>query len=137
MDFPLPEITELSGPHWNGLQDGKLMFQRCSGCCHAWLPPRHACPSCLSAEWSWEAASGKGRVVSFVVFHTSHHEAFKDRVPYNVAVVELAEGPGLITNIIAPHATLRCDMPVILAVEREQGFALARFAPVAATAAVT
>jgi uncharacterized OB-fold protein len=128
MDFPLPEVTDLSKPYWEALQEGRLLFQRCR-CGHAQLPPRRECTRCLDDTLAWEAASGDGAVVSFVIYHTAHHEAFRDRIPYNVAIVALAEGPRLITNITAPVADLRCDMKVRLAVEREGGFALARFAP--------
>src|SRR3712207_3197965 len=88
--------------YWSSLEEGRLRFQRCSACRNRWLPPRTECPRCWSAEWAWEEASGEGRVVSWVVFHTAFHEAFKDRVPYNVAVVELAEGPRLVTNLVEP-----------------------------------
>lgn len=130
MDYPLPDVTPLTKPYWDALQEGRLVFQRCR-CGHAQLPPRRECTACLGDGLSWETASGAGQVVSFVVYHTAHHEAFRDRVPYNVAIVALAEGPRLITNVIAPPADLRCDMKVTLAVEREGDFALARFAPVA------
>jgi hypothetical protein len=48
-------------------------------------------------------------------------------LPYNVAVVELEEGPRLVTNIVEPVAGLAADAPVELAIEDEHGVALARF----------
>ncbi len=92
-------------------------------------PAREACPRCLGTEHSWQDGSGRAEVVSWVVYHTAHHDAFKERVPYNVAIVALEEGPRLITNVLAPHDTLRVGMPVALKVEEESGFALARFVP--------
>jgi hypothetical protein len=61
----------------------------------------------------WEDASGQGKVFSFVVVHRVYHPAFADQVPYVVAVVELAEGPRLLTNIvgIAPEK-VRCGLAV-------------------------
>jgi uncharacterized OB-fold protein len=44
--------------------------------------------------------------------------AFKDRVPYNVAIVELAEGPRLITNLLMPNQDIRPRMAVKLNLER-------------------
>ena len=129
MAYPLPVLTPLTEPYWTSLDAGNLAFQACA-CGNRWLPPRHACPRCLSNEPKWELASGEGRVVSWVVYHTAHHEAFRDRLPYNVAIVELAEGPRLITNVLAPLEELRVGLPVMLRIEREEGFALARFAPV-------
>jgi len=128
MDMPTPEVTGLTKPYWDGLKDGRLLIQRCR-CGHAQLPARRECTACLGDELRWEASSGQGKVVSYVVYHTAHHEAFRDRLPYNVAIVALTEGPRLITNIIASIEALRCDMPVALAIEREGDFALARFAP--------
>ena len=127
MSFPLPDETPLSRPYWDALRQGRLTFQRCR-CGHAWLPPRAECPECLAAEWDWAQASGKGRVISWVVYHHAYHEAFKERVPYNVALVELDEGPRLITNIVNPEAGIKAERPVTLKIEDEHGVALARFA---------
>lgn len=128
MSFPLPEPTPLSQPYWDALKQGRLTFQRCSQCGHSWLPARAECPECLRAEWAWTAASGKGRVVSWVIYHHAYHEAFKERLPYNVALVELDEGPRLITNIVNPTQGLKAERPVELRIETEHDVALARFA---------
>jgi len=127
--FPLPERTPLNAPYWDGLAQGRLQFQRCARCGHAWLPPRAECPTCLHDSWSWQAAHGGGRLVSWVVYHIAYHDAFADRLPYNVAVVELDEGPRLITNIADPeHAGgLKADRRVTLSIEEEHGVSLARF----------
>jgi uncharacterized OB-fold protein len=129
MSFPLPEPTPLSQPYWDALRQGRLTFQRCRHCSHAWLPPRAECPHCLEAEWDWTTASGKGRVVSWVVYHHAYHEAFRDRLPYNVALVELDEGPRLITNIINPDhgGGIKAERAVQLHIEDEHGVALAKF----------
>ena len=127
-DYPLPDVTELTKPYWDALDQGHLSFQRCN-CGHAWLPARRECPSCLAATSRWETASGRGRIVSWVVYHSAYHDAFKDRLPYVVALVELDEGPRLISNFLGPRETLRKDLAVSLRIEREQGIALARFAP--------
>jgi Predicted nucleic-acid-binding protein containing a Zn-ribbon len=57
--------------------------------------------------------SGRGKVFSFVTFHRVYHPAFEQEVPYVVALVELEEGPRLLTNIvgIAPDK-VACEMPV-------------------------
>ena len=126
MDLPKPEPTELSRPFWDALRDGHLVFQRC-GCGHAFLPARRHCPACLRPDPRWERASGKGRLVSWVVYHTAYHPAFESRLPYNVALVELAEGPRLLTNIVDPSEALVADAPVELKIEWEGDAALARF----------
>jgi len=128
MSFPLPEPTPLSQPYWDSLKAGKLTFQRCRKCGHSWLPPRSECPKCLASEPEWTIASGKGRVISWVIYHHAYHEAFKTRLPYNVALVELDEGPRLISNIVNPDAGIAAERKVELKIENEHGVALARFA---------
>lgn len=125
----MPEITALNEPYWNGLADGVLKFQRCDDCQHAWLPAREECPRCLGAGMTWTPASGRGRIISWVVYHTALHPSFKDRLPYNVAIVELDEGPRLITNILANHDSLAIEQPVVLAIEPEGDMSLPRFRP--------
>lgn len=120
--------TPLTAPYWAALRAGRLDFQRCRACGNAWLPPREECPRCLAAGWAWETASGRGRVISWVVYHLPPNEAFAPRVPYNVAVVELDEGPRLITNLLDSDGRQpRIEAPVELRVEEEGGLAMARF----------
>jgi uncharacterized OB-fold protein len=127
MNMPHPEPTALTRPYWDALREGHLVFQRCDACGHAWLPPRRHCPACLKPEPTWEQASGAGRLVSWVVYHTAYHPAFESRLPYNVALVELSEGPRLLTNVVAPNDDLAADASVELKVEWEGDVALARF----------
>ncbi len=130
-DLPLPIRSELTVPYWDSLAQGRLSFQRCRHCGHAWLPARTECPSCLRADWHWQVASGRAKVVSWVVFHMAYHKAFEKRLPYNVAIIELEEGPRLISNVVGlpdPHA-LRIEQPVVLRIEQEGDFALPRFVP--------
>ena len=130
MDFPKPEITDLNRPYWDGLAAGHLMFQRCD-CGHAWLPARRHCPACLRPEPRWERAAGKGVLLSWVVYHTAYHPAFESKLPYNVALVQLEEGPRLLTNIVGANEALRADAAVNLQIEHEGDVALARFRMVA------
>ena len=125
--IPEPDITELNRPHWDGLREGRLMFQRCTACGHAWMPAREDCPNCLNDGYDWQAASGKGRLISWVVYHVPFNKAFAGKLPYNVAVVELDEGPRATTNIVNPDDGMKADRPVELVIEEEDGVALARF----------
>ena len=122
------DVTPLTEPYWQALTEGRLDFQRCSGCRHAWLPPREECPNCLGSDWSWETASGRATLVSWVVYHVAFNPAFADRLPYNVAIVELAEGPRMITNLInLEERKPRVDAALLLEVQQEGGLSLARF----------
>lgn len=114
--------------YWQALGEGRLTFQHCQACDESWLPPRSECPHCWSTDWAWRDASGRGTVLSWVVYHTAFQPEFKDRLPYNVATVRLEEGPQLVTNILdLPPATDVLDRPVTLAIEREGDRALPRF----------
>lgn len=125
----MPAVTDLTKPYWDGLRAGDLLFQECDGCSERWLPAREHCPGCLGSAWSWVPASGQGRLVSWVIYHHAFHPAFETRLPYNVAVVELDEGPRLISNIVDTSVTLVADMALDLQVESEAGFSIPRFRP--------
>ena len=126
MDMPKPDVNELTRPYWDALREGHLVIQRCDRG-HAWLPARRHCPSCLSPDVRWERANGTGRLVSWVVYHTAYHAAFENRLPYNVSLVDLQEGPRLLTNIVDANEALVADAPVELKIEWEGDVALARF----------
>jgi uncharacterized OB-fold protein len=129
--LPSPEITPLTRPYWDALAQGVLQYQRCRDCGLAVLPVRTECPHCLQNSLGWERAGGRARLISWIVYHRAFHPAFAARVPYTVAIVELEEGPRLVSNLVAvddPEA-LRIDSPLILTIEREEGIALPRFRP--------
>lgn len=122
--------VELNEPYRDGLKAGKLMFQRCKACGHAWMPARSECPKCLAADPAWVAASGDARLVSWVVYHRAFNEAFKTRVPYTVAVVQLDEGPRMISNVIgAGPSTLKIEQALTLQIDREGEAFIPRFKP--------
>ena len=128
-----PILQNASTPadvHRHAMDEGRLTYQACA-CGHAWLPPRTECPSCLDSTWVWKVAVGRARLVSWVVYFVAYDEAFKNKLPYNVAIVELEEGPRLISNIDGcPDGTgLVVDMPLTLTMVREGTTPLARFAP--------
>lgn len=127
-DFPQPDITEVNAPFWDGLKSGELRMQVCENQ-HRWLPARDICPHCLSSSVSFVAASGRAKVISWVIYHTAFHDAFKDRVPYNVSLIELEEGPRLISNVLADPSALTAEMPVSLVIQQEGDLSVARFQP--------
>lgn len=110
---PLPQVDDSSRPFFEGAKKGVLMIQRCTSCDTYQSPGRFACDECLSGELEWVEASGRGTVFSFVVMHQKYHPAFE--VPYSVTLVELEEGPRLVSNVVG--ADLQIGMP--LAVEFE------------------
>ena len=129
--IPAPPINELTRPFWDALKnDGALTFQRCKACGHAWLPARSDCPSCLADDWQRDNAAGGATLISWVVYRHAYHPAFESRLPYTVAVVEVDEGPRMISNVVgADAASLRIDQRLRLAVEDEIDFKVPRFTP--------
>ncbi len=110
---PIPIPSAEAQPYWDGLRDGKLLMPRCDACGKYWFPPSLLCPHCNATKWTWTSTSGGGRIFSFVVYHRVYHPGFAGEVPYAVAVIELDEGPRMISNVIgiAPDK-LACDMRV-------------------------
>ena len=75
--------------------------------------------------------SGRGKVNSWVVFHQAYFSSFKDDIPYNVAEVELEEGPRLLTNLVeVDDADIQIGMPVeIIFDDITDEVTLAKFKP--------
>jgi uncharacterized OB-fold protein len=91
-----------------------LAFQRCHSCGYVRYPPASCCPECLSGEYSWERDSGLGALWSFCVYHRAYDPAFKDALPYNVALIELDSGPRIVSNVLGvAHGDLRVGMRLI------------------------
>ena len=110
---PMPRINTLNAPYWQAAKRHELHIQRCTECGHRWFPPASRCPHCLSTAYEWAPASGRGKVWSWIVMWQRYFPAFEGRIPYNVAYVELDEGPRLMTNIVDCDASdLHCDLPV-------------------------
>lgn len=131
MNAPAQTATDITQAYREGLASGRLMFQRCNHCANAWMPVRSECPRCLSPEYSWVAASGNAKLVSWVVYHRAFNEAFKTRVPYTVAVVELNEGPRMISNIVGSDpSTLKIEQALKLQFDHEGEVVIPRFKPV-------
>jgi uncharacterized OB-fold protein len=116
LERPLPTpLTPEAKPYWDGLRQGKLMVPRCNACGKPFFYPRVACPLCHGRDIGWIEASGRGRLHSFAIAHQSINRAMKVPPPYILAMVQLDEGPRMLTNLVnvpADPAQLRCEMPV-------------------------
>jgi len=98
---------------------GELRLRRCLACrewCHV---PRVTCPNCASTEFAWEPVKGTGRLYTWTVVHRAMHPAFMGDVPYAVVVVELDEGPRIVSGMVdCPIEALEMEMPVEVVFER-------------------
>jgi uncharacterized OB-fold protein len=128
-----PTINDVNRPFWDACARGELRLQRCRSCGHLRYPAAIVCPACLSAETEWQAVSGRGKVFSFVVFQRAYHPAWEGRVPYNVALIELDEGPILLSNVIdVDNARLTVGLDVRIAFRRlDEALSIPVFVPAA------
>lgn len=112
---PYPRPTPESAPFWQACREHVLRLQRCDQCGKFWFPPGNRCRWCWSDRWQWTPVSGRGRLYTFTVIWRAYHPGFANDLPYNVAVVELEEGPRLISNVVgcAPEA-LAVGMPLVV-----------------------
>ena len=128
---PLPVVTEENRPFWEGCQQGKLLLQQCIKCHHYQFYPRLYCMQCTSDTLHWVEASGNGVIYSYTIIHQNKSPEFEHDIPYNVAIVQLEEGPRLLSNIVVVHATeLRVDLPVTVVFDQVTAtITLPRFRP--------
>ena len=96
----LPTIDDGNRPFWDGCRAGVLVLQRCDDCGHLRYPISPVCPQCIGSKATWVEAEPTGEVYSFGVFRHAYNDAWRDRVPYTVALVKLDAGPTLISNIV-------------------------------------
>ena len=127
-----PFLEELEAkPFWANLREHKLTAQRCKACGKFFtFPPQGSCPHCLSSDYDWIAVSGKGKVYSFVTYHRAWHLAYQDKTPYNVSLIDLDEGPRLISNVVGcKHDAVKIGMPVEIVYDDREEYTLPQFRP--------
>ena len=113
---PEPRKNIYERPFWEFVQEHRLRLQRCSRCGSMRYPPAPVCADCLSDEYTWEPVSGRGTLLSWVVFHRQYFAELP--TPYSVVAAELAEGPILIANLVDPPGAPALGMSVTLTYER-------------------
>lgn len=93
-------------PHFDGpgpdavfaeaLENGEFKIQRCASCRAHVFHPRALCPECGSPELDWVAASGKATVHATTVVRQRPEQG----PDYNIALVDLEEGPRMVTRVV-------------------------------------
>jgi uncharacterized OB-fold protein len=110
---PTPETT----PFWNGCREKRLLIQRCTACGHRQFYPRLICSRCQGSP-EWIEASGRATIETFTVVRQAISPAYAGDVPYVVAIVRLAEGPTMMTNVVGcDPAQLALGMAVTVVFE--------------------
>ncbi|MET9679800.1 Zn-ribbon domain-containing OB-fold protein [Streptomyces coeruleorubidus] len=98
--FDLPEPDAFTRTYWEAAAEGRLLIRRCRACGRAHHYPREFCPHCWSENVAWEPASGRATLYTWSVVHRNDLPPFADRTPYVAAVVDLAEGPRMMTEVV-------------------------------------
>ena len=118
MQPTLPIPNPDTEPFWQGCARGELLLQRCASCGSYRHPPSPVCQICLSFDHEWVPSEGHGTVYSFVVVHQAL-QGWKGEVPYVVAIVALAEGPRIVSNLVNVRPEeVKIGMPVSVLFER-------------------
>ncbi len=104
MSQTIPKPTKISAPFWEGCRQGVLRIQRCSECATHVYYPAYMCPNCSSLALDWVEVSGRGTIYSRSRIEEPVSAASGTRDPLIVALVELEEGPVMMTNIVGPDA---------------------------------
>ncbi|EIE51032.1 hypothetical protein C357_10894 [Citreicella sp. 357] len=96
---PLPVIDHDSAPYWQAAHEGRLDIPLCGDCGKHHFYPRAICPHCHSDNLKFDTVSGRGEVHTFTIARRPAGPAFADDVPYVVALIELEEGPRMMSRI--------------------------------------
>lgn len=131
---PLPVATPESRPFWEAARQHRLCLPYCPACSRWHFYPRPFCPHCFGADIEWRDASGRGVLLSYVI-HARAPRNFPVAAPYAVGIIELAEGPrmmSLLVEVEPTPAALACDMAVeVVFTDVTPEVTLPRFRPVA------
>lgn len=97
-DKPVPAADPATREYWLAAARGELRLPRCTRCARFHFYPRPACPHCGGLELEWATCSGYGKVYSYTIVQRPPSTAFE--APYVVAIIELDEGPHLMSNVV-------------------------------------
>jgi uncharacterized protein len=109
----LPTIEDDSRPFWDAASEGRFLVRHCVSCGEYHHYPRTFCPSCWSENVEWFEASGEATLYTWSTVFINDLPPFNERLPYIAAVVELAEGPKVMTTLVdCEGSALSIGMPV-------------------------
>ena len=113
--IPPPQPQPESDFYWEKCKANELWLRHCKSCDQAYFYPRDICPNCFSRDTDWIQSSGRGILHTFAIVHRGPTPAFRDRVPYVAAIVEVESGARIPTNLVGidPDPELiKIGMPV-------------------------
>lgn len=96
--LPVPDPGTM--PFWEGCKRHELLIQECESCGKRQFYPRRLCSACAGTALRWLRTSGRGTVVSWTVVRHPVSPAYADDVPYVIALIELDEGPVMMSSVV-------------------------------------
>jgi uncharacterized protein len=135
MDVPVgphrPTVDTDSESWWQAIQDRRLLINTCAACGRSSVYMRPFCPHCWSDDVASTQASGQATLYTWSVIH-QNAAPFDACTPYVVAMVDLVEGPRLMTVIEdCPAENLSAEMELMIAFrDDDDGFTVPVFRPV-------
>lgn len=99
---PLPVPDDSTQGYWDAARRHELAVRRCAKCGSASFPPWACCRRCQSVDYEWAPTSGTGKIWSWTTVYRSTRPEFEKDVPYNLAVVELDDYPGVLVPARLP-----------------------------------
>lgn len=127
---PLPVIDADTRPFWDAACEGKLKIKSCDECGRAHFYPRALCPHCHSDRLDWIEAKGTGEIYTFTIARRGAGKAFEADAPYVVALIQLDEGPRMMSNVVTDDVeSVRIGQRVrVVFAEAGEGVVLPKFA---------
>lgn len=123
--YPLPRPNAQTQAYWDGAAQDQLRYQRCRACGHVQLIPRSLCEQCQCNELDWHESAREGVVLTFTTVHRAPLPAFKEMVPYVIAIVDMDEGFRVMANALtAARQDLAIGSRVHIGFQQVHGMAL-------------
>lgn len=127
--LPAPPAEGLAGEYfaWHGKDE--LRIQQCKECGHWTHPAQWLCPACSKRTLEWVRTSGRGHLFTWTRTHYQFSPDFPTEPPYICAIVQLEEGPKILTSLVgADETSLVIGMPVAVRFESRGDSKVAVFA---------
>lgn len=93
-------VDDTTREYWDAAKREVLLISRCGTCGKAFHYPRPFCPTCWGEDVHWEEASGRAVLYTYSVVRRNDLAPFDGRVPYVAGIVELEEGPRMMTDVV-------------------------------------
>ncbi len=131
MGLPLPKFPEPdTEPFWDATKDHELKYQVCDDCGGVVWHPRRHCTHCTSLSLSWKTSKGEGTVYTYSIVRQNYYPAFRERIPYVVAWIDLDEGFRMLSNVVGVDAeSVSVGQRVRVEWEDKDGLSLPMFTP--------